>query len=226
MRIESLDHVALWVQDRDQLADFATTHLGMHVIERTDKFTLVGADARRGKLTLFAADGERDPGPLSRVGLRVTDLEAAVSTLPPDLEVEQAADGSVRFAGPQRLGLALVESKGHDYDLDHVALAVPDPGASFAELETLGFREDHRRLWAGASELVLEPGEERTPERPLLNHFGLLVESAEEHLQEARERGIEIDDVVDGPNTYAVFVYGPDRIRLEYVEHKPSFSLV
>jgi len=226
MRIESLDHVALWVEDRDELADFATAHLGMHVIERTDKFTLVGADARRGKLTLFAAEGKRDPGPLARVALRVSDLEAAVSTLPPDLEVEPVADGSVRFLGPQRLGLALVESNGHDYNLDHVALRVPDPGASFAELQTLGFREEKGRLWAGAAELVLEPGEASNPERPLLNHFGLLVESAEEHLQEARERGIEIDDIVDGPNTYAVFLYGPDRIRLEYVEHKPSFSLV
>ena len=32
--------------------------------------------------------------------------------------------------------------------------------------------------------------------------------------------------MVDAANTYAVFVYGPDRIKLEYVEHKPSFSLV
>ena len=36
----------------------------MHVIERTDAFTLVGADARRGKLTLFDAEGPRDPGAL------------------------------------------------------------------------------------------------------------------------------------------------------------------
>jgi catechol 2,3-dioxygenase-like lactoylglutathione lyase family enzyme len=226
MRIESLDHVALWVQDRDELADFATAHLGMHVIERTDKFTLVGADARRGKLTLFAADGERDPGPLARVALRVSDLEAGVSALPGDLEVERGPDGSVRFTGPQGLGLALVDSDGHDYDLDHVALTVPDPEASFAELTTLGFRGANGRLWAGAAYVVLEQGEGGEPERPLLNHFGLLVDSAAVHLEEARERGIEIDDIVDGPNTYAVFLYGPDRIRLEYVEHKPSFSLV
>jgi hypothetical protein len=31
--------------------------------------------------------------------------------------------------------------------------------------------------------------------------------------------------VVDAPNTLALFVYGPDRVRLEYVEHKASFSL-
>ena len=43
----SLDHVALWVADRDALAALACDHLGMHEIERTDAFTLVGADARR-----------------------------------------------------------------------------------------------------------------------------------------------------------------------------------
>ena len=58
----SLDHVALWVADRDALADLVCDHLGMHVIERTDRFTLVGADAREGKLTLFTADGPREPG--------------------------------------------------------------------------------------------------------------------------------------------------------------------
>jgi hypothetical protein len=30
---------------------------------------------------------------------------------------------------------------------------------------------------------------------------------------------------VDAANTYAVFVWGPDGIKLEYVEHKASFSL-
>jgi hypothetical protein len=51
------------------------------------------------------------------------------------------------------------------------------------------------------------------------------VESAERHLEEARERGLEVADVVDAANTYAVFVWGPERIKLEYVEHKPTFSL-
>ena len=42
----------------------------------------------------------------------------------------------------------------------------------------------------------------------------------------AEERGLEIADIVDAANTYAVFVWGPDGIKLEYVEHKPTFSLV
>jgi hypothetical protein len=53
----------------------------------------------------------------------------------------------------------------------------------------------------------------------------VLVESAEEHISEARELGIEIDNIVDAANTYAVFVWGPERVKIEYVEHKPTFSL-
>ena len=59
IRPHSLDHVALWLPERDALADFLCDHLGMHVIERTDAFTLVGVDAKLGKLTLFAAEGPR-----------------------------------------------------------------------------------------------------------------------------------------------------------------------
>ena len=43
MQIETLDHVALWVEDRDALANL-TGHVGTCVIDRTDKFTLVGSD--------------------------------------------------------------------------------------------------------------------------------------------------------------------------------------
>ena len=56
MHPKTLDHVAMWVADRDPIADLLTENVGMHVIDRTDAFTLVGSDARRGKLTLFAAE--------------------------------------------------------------------------------------------------------------------------------------------------------------------------
>src|ERR687885_894585 len=88
----SLDHVALWVADRHALATFACEHLGMHEIERTERFTLVGADARRGKLTLFDAEGPREPGVLERVVLRVGDLDRALAALPDDLPVERAGE--------------------------------------------------------------------------------------------------------------------------------------
>ena len=91
LAVNSLDHVALWVADRDAIADLACEHLGMHVIERTEKFTLVGADARRFKLTLFAAEGPREPGALVAVILRVGDLEAALAELPDGPRCSSAA---------------------------------------------------------------------------------------------------------------------------------------
>src|SRR2546426_530364 len=101
MKIESLDHVALWVAGRDALADFMTRHVGMHVIERTDAFTIVGADARRGKLTLFAAEGDRHPGALKRVVLRVGDLRSALDELPPDLPVDRPNPRLAVFTAPE-----------------------------------------------------------------------------------------------------------------------------
>jgi catechol 2,3-dioxygenase-like lactoylglutathione lyase family enzyme len=225
MKIETLDHVALWVADRDALADFLTGHVGMHVIDRTDRFTLVGSDARRGKLTLFVADGERDAGVLARIGLRVFDLEEALAELPEDVAVTRA-DGVASFEAPGGLPLAFVEvERGVAYDLDHVLFRVPDPERSFAELAELGFVAENGRLRVGDSHVALEEGDAREGDAPLLNHLGLRVESADEHIREAERRGLDIADVVDGANTYAVFVWGPDRIKLEYVEHKPSFSL-
>jgi catechol 2,3-dioxygenase-like lactoylglutathione lyase family enzyme len=227
MRAQTLDHVALWVDDRDALADFLVDRLGMHVIDRTDAFTLVGADARRGKLTLFAADPDRAPGVLARIGLRVFDLDEALAELPPDLAVERPAPGRATFTAPEGLSLALVEGdSGVAYDLDHVAFLVPDPERTFAALAELGFEADDGRLTVGDAHVELEQGEPEETERPLLNHLGLKVESAEEHIEEAKRRGLEIADVVDAANTYAVFIWGPDGIKLEYVEHKPSFSLV
>ena len=227
MKIEYLDHVALWVSDRDTLAGFLTSHVGMHQIERTDAFTLVGADARRGKLTLFAAEGEREPGSLSRVGLSVTNLDRALEALPKGLEIELDADGSMGFDAPGGLRLALVEVNDlSDYDIHHVLLRVPDPRRTFAELSELGFTAEDGSLYAGQAEVRFERGGRSQPERPLLNHFGLRVESAGDHIREAEERGLEIAEVKDAENTYAVFIWGPDRLKLEYVEHKASFSLV
>ena len=227
IRPNSLDHVALWVADRDALASLLCDHLGMHEIERTDDFTLVGSDARRGKLTLFAAQGPRDPGVLARVVLRVSDLDAAVEALPAGLEV-QRDDGIAAFDGPEGLGLGLTMGEGPDYDLDHVVLRVPDPDRAAAGLAELGF--DHRdgALRVADKHVRLEAGGDGDGERerPLLNHLALLVDSADDLRREAERRGLEIEKVVDAENTLAVFVQGPDGIRVEYVEHKPGFSLV
>ena len=233
MRPRTLDHVAYWLADRDGLAAFATAHLGMHVIERTGAFTLVGADARRGKLTLFAAGPEsRERGALEHVALRVGSLETALARLPADLDVERPREGEAYFELGEGVRLGLVEAEtDSDYDLDHVALRSADPEATASEYGSLGFAAASPgpsgcpRVEVGGAFLEFHPGEPGAPERPLLNHVAVLVDSTEEHIAAARDLGVEIEDVVDAPNTLAVFLHGPEHVRVEYVEHKPSFSL-
>ena len=193
------------------MTEAAVGRLGVRVIEETDRCTRLGADARRGKLTLFDADGPRERGPLARIGLRVSSLDGRDATI--DLG--------------EGLEIALVEADtDSELDLDHVALISADPAAAAEQWQALGFAPDGAgRLQVGGAYLELVGGDPGDPERPLLNHIGVLVDSVEHHRADAEDLGIEIDDLVDAPNTIALFVWGPDRVKLEYIEHKPSFSL-
>jgi catechol 2,3-dioxygenase-like lactoylglutathione lyase family enzyme len=207
---KTIDHVALWVADRDPLADYIVDNLGMHVVERTDKFTLLGADARRFKLTLFAAEGDRDRGALKHVTLR-TNTGAE--------ETHDVGEGLV---------VNLVrEPTDVDYDLDHVAIFSRAPEETAREYLSLGFNEAEPRdgvprVELGGAYLEFHEGSFEESDRPLLNHVAILVDRAED----AKQLPAEVADVVDAPNTFAVFVWGPERVKLEYVEHKPTFSLV
>jgi catechol 2,3-dioxygenase-like lactoylglutathione lyase family enzyme len=233
MNPTKLDHVAYWVADRDTVADFATSHLGMHVVDRTDRFTLLGSNARRGKLTLFDADGPRERGALKHVALRVSDLQEALKQLPDGLEVERPRESEAYFdVGDEGVRLGLVESPTDvEYDLDHVALLSADPEETAGEYGSLGFAaappgpSGFPRVEVGGAWVEFQAGSPGAPEKPLLNHLAVLVDSADEHIAAAHDLGVEIDDVVDAANTYAVFVWGPERVRVEYVEHKPTFSL-
>ncbi len=110
MSPRTLDHVALWVTERGAIADACVERLGMHVIERTDTFTLIGFDARRGKLTLFDAEGPRDRGALKHVAFGVP-------------------GGGDELELPDGLVVRVVEGDG---DIDHVAIfrALRDAGFS------------------------------------------------------------------------------------------------
>jgi catechol 2,3-dioxygenase-like lactoylglutathione lyase family enzyme len=214
---KTLDHVALWLSERDAVAEALLAAFDVHVIERTDRFTLLGHDARRGKLTLFDAEGPRERGALKHVALRVSSRNGAPAVL-------EAGEG---------VELRLVEAETEsEYDLDHVALFSGDPEATADEYERYGFRrvepsqDGHPRVEVGGAFVEFHPGEPGDPERPLLNHLAVLVDSAEDHRSEAEREGIEVADFVDAANTLAVFVWLPERVKLEYVEHKPTFSLV
>ncbi|MFL5953668.1 MAG: VOC family protein [Gaiellaceae bacterium] len=219
MQPKTLDHVAFWVSTREEIARFLERHLGMHVIAREHNFTLMGSHARHGKLTLFDADGPRDPGAFAHVGLRVSDLAAARAQLPDDAAETFDAGGGIR--------ITLVEAPTDvDYDLDHVALYSADPQATAAEYERYGFAAaGPARVEVGGAYVQFLQGDPGEPERPLLNHLAVLVDSADEVIGGAKDLGIEVESVVDAANTYAAFLWGPEGVRIEYVEHKPTFSL-
>jgi len=162
-------------------------------------------------IALWVAERGRMAEVAGRIGLRVSALDGR----DPVVDLGEGVE------------LVLVEAENDsDLDLDHVALLSVDPAAAAAQWRTLGFEPgDDGRLEVGGAWLELRQGDLGAPERPLLNHIGVLVDSVEEHQAEAEELGVEIEDVVDAPNTRALFVWGPDRVKLEYIEHKPSFSL-
>jgi catechol 2,3-dioxygenase-like lactoylglutathione lyase family enzyme len=210
----TLDHVAFWVTERDAIADILTTQLGMHVIDRQDNFTLVGSDARRGKLTLFDAEGQRERGAFKHVALRVNSLA-----------------GPDSFELPNGIEVRVVEAPTDvDWDLDHVALFSRDPERTARTYLAYGFepaepKDGIPRVEVGGAFVEFHQGDPGEPERPLLNHIAVLVDSAESHRQDAEDAGIEVERFVDAANTLAVFLWGPEHVRIEYVEHKPTFSL-
>lgn len=206
-----LDHVALWTDERDALADFLCERAGMHVIDKTDTFTLVGADAKKGKITLFDAEGPREPGALGHVGLNVHD---------------ESRTGEVEAPGGLRVQF-VDHRDGDEWDLNHVRLRVPDPAHAVAEFLQLGFEDGDgpESVRAGDKTIYfVEDSNHSGDDKPLLNHLALLVDSYKEHVDNARSRGLEYEEV-DAANTWAVFVTGPYGIRIEYVEHKPGFAL-
>ena len=230
MKVQKLDHVALYMGDRSTAAEFLTSYLGFHVVDHTDRYTLVGAGGRVGKLTLFDAPEGTTPSPevIERINIRVANPEEAAARLPQESNV-RSQDGYYLFSGPEGLPLALVPGEGDftDYDLEGILLRSSDPEVAAREFVTMGFTpgEDAVTVRAGEYRLRLVPSAPITNTQGMLYHLGCLVDSAQDHRAEAKELGFEIQDFVEGPNTLAVFVRGPEGVSVEYVEHKPTFSL-
>ncbi len=230
MKIRTLDHVALYMKNRSAAAEFLTSYLGFHVVDHTDRYTLVGAGGRIGKLTLFDARADTEPsaGVIDRISIRVTNPEAVAARLPREAEAEPE-DGGYNFAGPEGLPLAVIPGEGTftDYDLAGLVLRSADPEGSARDFQKMGFApgEDATAVKAGEYQLRLVPTTSEQITQGMLYHLGCLVDSAEGHRREAEERGLEVQDFVEGPNTLAVFVRGPEGVTVEYIEHKATFAL-
>jgi catechol 2,3-dioxygenase-like lactoylglutathione lyase family enzyme len=228
MKVKRLDHIALYMGDRNAATGYLTTHLGFHVVDHTERYTLVGAGGRLGKLTLFdAPQGTKpSPGEIERITLRVVDPEAAAARLQAGAEPR---DGECSFTGPEGLPLALVRGEGEftDYDLGGLVLRSGSPEESARNFVKMGFApgDNATTVKAGEYSLRLTGSVPDANGGGMLFHVGCLVDSAEDHRKEAEDRGLEVQDFVDGPNTLAVFVRGPEGVSVEYVEHKSTFSL-
>jgi catechol 2,3-dioxygenase-like lactoylglutathione lyase family enzyme len=230
VKVQKLDHIALYMRDRDAAADFLTSYLDFHVVDRTDRYTLVGAGGRISKLTLFDAPEDIDvsQGPIERINIRVTDPQTTVARLPAEADII-SRDGAYLFSGPEDIPLALVPRPGGfvNYDLEGLVLRSRDPERSADVLLSMGFAPggNATTVKAGEYRLKLVTSVAGVGTQGRLYHLGCLVDSAQDHRREAEEQGFEIQDWVEGPNTVAVFVRGPEGVSVEYVEHKPTFSL-
>ena len=208
-----IDHVALWIPDRKAVAARVMSIFGVRTLEESDDFTLLGSDMELGKLTLFDAPGPREESQLMHVAFRTPTGEETK-----DIEV----------GDPLHLLRMRASDESAPTDLDHVALRVPNDDSSASHWEQLGFErvesriEPSARLRLGDSYVELYPGTALPTESPLLNHIGLQVDSIDPYLDGSAGIDLEILETVDAANSRSVFVQGPDGVRLEYVELKPS----
>jgi catechol 2,3-dioxygenase-like lactoylglutathione lyase family enzyme len=214
MTPQRIDHVALWVADREADTRRILDLFDVDILEQGDDFTLIGSSPELGKLTLFDAEGPRAQSQLMGVAFREPGREDAR-----DVDV---GEGLHLY----RLGMP----DAWAVDLDHVSLRVADAETSAQRWQELGFErveprvEPSARVRLGESFIELTPGTALPTEKPLLNHIGLLVESIDPYLDGTADVSVEILEVVDADNTRAVFVQGPDDVRVELIEHKPSFA--
>jgi catechol 2,3-dioxygenase-like lactoylglutathione lyase family enzyme len=214
LKPRKLDHVALWVSDPEEAARVLLSRLPFRILEEGDDFLLLGRSPDLGKLTLFEAPGPRERGSLLRVGIGIPCATERTT-------IEFDDDLSIELVPSDPAG---------EVDLDHVALQVPDPGASIRDWMRLGFERDEiagtvQRARLGGAYVELQHGSPQATERPVLNHLGVLVSSIEHVRRSVAGHDLSVTREVEAEHSYAVFVRGPDDVEVEYIEHKPSFAL-
>lgn len=218
-----LDHVAIHVVDRDAFAHELTSRLDVHVIERTDRFTLVGAHADHGKLTLLDPVDEREPTPNRIVSLVLA--ESGGSGTPPPIAMPGGL--VITFATVDDLGPEWAGTPRHA--LVGVAIRATDPRSAAALLGTGHLLRvgqvgpDHAMLEfgdrAGAGRLTLSREAWSEDDRPsMLDHVGIRVPDAQDWREQVERDGLEVVKWVDAAHSRAVFVSGPEDLLLEYVE--------
>ena len=151
---------------REPLATFLCDHLGMHVIEQTDTFTLVGVDAKLGKLTLFDAEGPRERGALERIVLRVGDLDAALAGLP-GRRGRRPTDGVARFEAPGRRAAGAGRARRRSTSTSTTSCcACPTATPRWRSCEAMGFERRDGGLAVADRELRVVEADARRGRAP------------------------------------------------------------
>jgi catechol 2,3-dioxygenase-like lactoylglutathione lyase family enzyme len=225
LQLPRLDHVAIHVADREAFAQELVDRFDMHVIEQTDRFTLVGADAAHGKITLLDKVDQDGPDPASNRIVSFVLAEGAGSTTQPPVTLPGGL--VVTFAGIDDLGPEWSDTPRHA--LVGLAVRTVDPPLAAATLEA---QHDMHVGMVGRDHAVIEVGD-RSPdgrislsretwnhatEPSMLDHIGIRVPDAARWRELATERELEVVKWVDAPHSRAVFVNGPDELLIEYVE--------
>lgn len=218
-----LDHVAIHVPDRDAFAAQLVARLDVHVIEKTDRFTLIGAHPDHGKLTLLDAVDGVDPSPTRIVSLVLAEASETSGSAP-----EVMPGGLVlTFANVDDLGPEWSDTPHHA--LVAVALRAEDPPLVAASLEQqFGMHvgmvgPDHAVLEVGdrdgSGRLTFARESWSGDGRPsMLDHVGVRVPDALAQREAFTRAGVEVARWVDAEHSRAVFVEGPEGLLVEYVE--------
>ena len=182
----SLDHVALWVDDREPLATFLCEHLGMHVIEETDdvharrdRREARQADAlrRRGTAPARRARARGPAGGRARLGAG----DAAVRDHAPRRRRGGVRGSGRRAARPRGGGGRGVRPRprgARPRPIPRPRRASWPPWASSAATDGC--------VAVGDRYVRIVRGNAADGQRPLLNHLALLVDDA--HLVQPRRR--------------------------------------
>jgi catechol 2,3-dioxygenase-like lactoylglutathione lyase family enzyme len=224
VQLPRLDHVAIHVADRDAFAQELVDRFDVHVIEQTERFTLIGADASHGKLTLLDKVDDDGPDPVPNRIVSLVLAEGAGSSGPPPVTLPGGL--VVTFAPIDDLGPEWTDTPRHA--LVGLMLRTMDPPLAAATFET---QHDMHVGAVSPDHAVLEVGEASTEGRitlsretwsedapSMLDHIGIRVPDAASWRERAEQRELDVVKWVDAPHSRAVFVTGPDHLLLEYVE--------
>ena len=161
----TLDHVAFWVAERDPIVERCIGWLGMHVIDRQESFTLLGAERPTASSRCLTHRGHASRGCLGMSVFVSRDLAAARARLPPRTpELFDLGEGILArlVGGPQR---------GRDRLRPRVAQLSRSRRRRGRLRAARTASRDGARFEVGGASIELEPGAPVETARPLLNHL-------------------------------------------------------